>query len=80
MPLCCQSFGRILVQPLVTRDFVGGEYVVWSTDRGYLNFGRIERDSDNILALEVPDGDGGDNRRPARLSAAGPHEAAAMRA
>ncbi len=52
VPLCCQSYGRALVQPLVTRDFVGGEYVVWSTDRGYLNFGRIERDSDNVLALK----------------------------
>ena len=52
VPLCCQSYGRALVQPLVTRDFVGGEYVVWPTDRGYLNFGRIERDSDNVLALK----------------------------
>jgi outer membrane protein assembly factor BamB len=52
VPLFCQSYGRALVQPLVTRDFMGGEYVVWSTDRGYLNFGRIEHDAENVLALK----------------------------
>jgi len=51
-PVFCQSFGRALVQPLVTRDDQGGEYVVWPTDRGYLNFGRINRDGDNTLAVK----------------------------
>ncbi len=52
MPLACQSAGKVLVQPLVTRDFVGGEYVVWLTDVGHLCFGRIERNADNLLALK----------------------------
>jgi len=51
-PLACQSFGRVLVQPLVTREYAGAEYVVWPTDRGYLNFGRIDREAENALALK----------------------------
>jgi len=51
-PLFCQSFGRALVQPLVTRDDLGAEYVVWPTDRGYLNFGRISREGDNTLVVK----------------------------
>jgi outer membrane protein assembly factor BamB len=51
-PLCCQSFGRALVQPLVTRDDLGAEYVIWPTDRGYLNFGRINRTGDGTLAIK----------------------------
>jgi outer membrane protein assembly factor BamB len=51
-PVFCQSFGKALVQPLVTRDDIGGEYVVWPTDRGYLNLGRINRDSENSLVVK----------------------------
>ena len=51
-PLFCKSFGRALVQPLVTRDFVGGEYVVWPTDRGNLNLARVERATEESLALK----------------------------
>lgn len=51
-PIHCQSFGRALVQPLVTRDDVGGEYVVWPTDRGYLNFGRISREMENSFVVK----------------------------
>jgi len=51
-PLFCRSFGRALVQPLVTRDDPGGEYVVWPTDRGYLNFGRIDREIINAFVLK----------------------------
>ena len=51
-PLFCQSLGRALVQPLVTRDYVGGEYVVWTTDRGYLNMGRVERGAEDTLAVK----------------------------
>jgi outer membrane protein assembly factor BamB len=46
-PLHCRSYGRALIQPLVTRDDPGGEYVVWPTDRGYLYFGRIDRENVN---------------------------------
>ena len=42
-PLVCQSNGRALVQPMVTRQNVGEEYVVWPTDRGYLFVGQINR-------------------------------------
>lgn len=51
-PVYCQSFGRALVQPLVTRDDLGGEYVAWPTDRGYMNLGRISREGDNCLAVK----------------------------
>jgi outer membrane protein assembly factor BamB len=51
-PLFCQSFGQALVQPLVTRDDLGAEYVVWPTNRGYLNFGRIDRTGEGTLAVK----------------------------
>jgi outer membrane protein assembly factor BamB len=51
-PVFCQSFGRSLVQPLVTRDDLGGEYVVWPTDRGYLNLGRINHDAESSLVVK----------------------------
>ena len=51
-PLYCQSFGRALVQPLVTRDDRSAEYVVWPTDRGYLNFGRLNREGDLSLMVK----------------------------
>ncbi len=41
--LVCQSFGRAMVQPIVTREEAGEECVAWATDRGYLFFGRINR-------------------------------------
>lgn len=51
-PLFCQSFGRALVAPLVTREFIGGEYVVWPTDRGYMNFGRIDHQFGESFVLK----------------------------
>lgn len=42
-PLACQSTGRALVQPLVARQNPGEEFLAWSTDRGYLYIGRIDR-------------------------------------
>ncbi len=51
-PLFCRSIGRALVQPLVTRDDPGGEYVVWPTDRGFLNFGRIDREIINAFVIK----------------------------
>ncbi len=51
-PVFCQSFGRGTVQPLVTRDDRSGEYVVWPTDRGYLNLGRINHDAENSLVVK----------------------------
>ncbi|OHB72885.1 MAG: hypothetical protein A2V70_03255 [Planctomycetes bacterium RBG_13_63_9] len=51
-PLACQSFGRALVQPLVTRQTVAEEYVVWPTDRGYLNIGWIDRRSEDDFGVK----------------------------
>ncbi len=68
-PVFCQSFGRALVQPLVTRDDSDGEYVVWPTDRGYVNFGRINRDAENSLVVKYRLTTGADDRRAARVSA-----------
>ena len=42
-PLACQSFGRSLVQPIVTRRTEDEEYVAWPTDRGFLFVGYIAR-------------------------------------
>ena len=50
-PLFCQSYGRALVQPLVTRENAKEEYVVWPTDRGFLNFGHIDRTKEDHLTL-----------------------------
>ncbi len=51
-PVFCQSFGGSPVQPLVTRDDLTSEYVVWPTDRGYLNLGRISHDADSSLVVK----------------------------
>lgn len=51
-PMLCRSYGRALIQPMVTRDDAGGEYVVWPTDRGYLNFARIDREIINAFLLK----------------------------
>ena len=51
-PLACRSMGRIMVQPLITMQNEHEEYCVWSTERGYLNVGRIDRRDENRLALE----------------------------
>lgn len=42
-PLVCQSAGRAIVQPIVTRQNEAEEYVAWPTDRGYLFLGHIDR-------------------------------------
>ncbi len=51
-PLSCQSLGRTLVQPLVTRQTAAMEYVVWPTDRGDLNIGLIDRREDDVFAVK----------------------------
>jgi hypothetical protein len=52
VPLYHQSNGRLLVQPLVTRDEKDAEYLAWATDRGYLNFGRIDPAMSDAFALK----------------------------
>jgi outer membrane protein assembly factor BamB len=51
-PLFCQSYGHALVQPLVTRESSKEEYIVWPTDRGYLNIGYIDRTREDYLTLK----------------------------
>ena len=48
-PLSCHSDGRALIQPLVTRQNKGEEFVAWPTDRGYLHIGSIDRRSNDRL-------------------------------
>ena len=42
-PLACQSVGRSLVQPIITRQTEGDEFVAWPTDRGFLFVGHVNR-------------------------------------
>jgi outer membrane protein assembly factor BamB len=51
-PLFCQSYGQALVQPLVIRENASEEFVVWPTDRGYLNLGRVDRHAEDHLTLK----------------------------
>ena len=50
-PLACQSFGRAVVQPLVTRETNGEEAVAWPTDRGYLFVGQISRQDEDYFEM-----------------------------
>jgi outer membrane protein assembly factor BamB len=50
-PLVCQSAGRAIVQPIITRENEGEEYVAWPTDRGFLFVGRIDRNEQNQFAV-----------------------------
>ena len=51
-PMFCQSYGQALVQPLVMRENVDEEFVVWPTDRGYLNVGYVNRRAEDYLTLK----------------------------
>jgi outer membrane protein assembly factor BamB len=53
-PISSQSFGRIRVQPLVTYEDAKSsqEYVVWSTERGHLNFCRVIGATADALLLK----------------------------
>lgn len=52
-PFLCRSYGRAMIQPLVTRDNAGGEYVAWPTDRGCVNLARIDQEASRpVLALK----------------------------
>ena len=50
--LSCQSWGRALVQPVVTRQNAGEEFVAWPTDRGYMFVARINRKTETEFAIE----------------------------
>lgn len=47
-PLVCQSFGRALVQPIVTRRTEADEYVAWATDRGFLFVGHLNENEEQF--------------------------------
>ncbi len=51
-PMFCQSNGKALVQPIVTRENAAEEFVVWPTDRGFLNLARVDRKTEDGLALK----------------------------
>jgi hypothetical protein len=51
-PLASQSFGRALVQPLVTMETKLDEYCVWPTDRGFLNIGIISKLGDERFGVK----------------------------
>ena len=67
-PLACQSYGRALVQPFVTRQTEDEEYVAWPTDRGYLFVGYIAR-LENHFTIRLPAGDRSGDCRAADLYA-----------
>jgi outer membrane protein assembly factor BamB len=50
-PVVCQSLGRTLVQPLVTRQTPDEEWVAWPTDEGYLCVGFVNRHFHRQLEL-----------------------------
>jgi len=50
-PLTCQSLGRAMVQPLVTTQNDDEELVTWTTDRGYMNVGRVGRRHEDRLEI-----------------------------
>ncbi len=50
-PLVCQSIGRALVQPIVTRQTPGEEYLAWPTDRGYMFVGSVRRQDEDQFAV-----------------------------
>ena len=50
-PLSCQSLGKAMVQPLVTFESKGEEFVAWPTDRGFLNIGRIDTQREDNFAV-----------------------------
>ena len=51
-PLSCQSWGRGLIQPVVTRQNAGEEVVAWPTDRGFLFVAKINRKTDADFGIE----------------------------
>ena len=51
-PLTCQSWGRAFVQPVVTRQNAGQEFVAWPTDRGYMFVASINRNTETDFAIE----------------------------
>ncbi len=51
-PLFCQSNGKALVQPRVTLENAVEEFVVWPTDRGFLNLARMDLKTENGLAMK----------------------------
>ena len=50
--MSCQSFGRVMVQPQVIVENAKEEFAIWPTDRGYLNFSRVDRKSEDALTLK----------------------------
>ena len=50
-PLACQSIGRVLQPPVVTRETKEEEFIAWTTDRGHMNMAIIDRRRPERLAV-----------------------------
>jgi hypothetical protein len=67
-PLACQSSGRALVPPLPTFVSPDEEFVSWTTDKGYLHVGYIDRRSEDLFNIKYRLETGGPiTARPAYL-------------
>ena len=51
-PLATQSDGRAMVQPIIGSDDEQQEYCIWPTDRGYLNFGIVDKQADERFFIK----------------------------
>ena len=51
-PLTCFSQGKAMVQPIIARENEGEEYVIWPTDAGFMNIGRVDRRSEDRLTVK----------------------------
>jgi len=73
-PLVTKSAGRIMVQPLTTRQTDQVEYVAWATNRDHLNVGYIDPDTkDNLSVIFRIEAEGPIESTPAYLPPA-PHD------
>lgn len=50
-PLSCQSLGRSLVQPLITRQTADEEYIAWPTDQGYMCVAKVNRREQQAIQM-----------------------------
>jgi len=77
-PLSCQSYGKALIQPLVTSQAKGEEMVAWPTDRGLLNVAKIDLMREDVFAIKYRlETDAGIAARPTYLPPDPDKEAAA---
>lgn len=69
LPLACRSWGRAMVQPIVTRQDENEEVVAWPTDRGLLFVGGINRLDQDRFTVRYHMGTSGAVAQPSYLAA-----------